>query len=555
MSERDLALREMIRGMHPDQIFELVEELPPAVAAALLDEFGALANTAKLPGDPLAQARELLDDFKSRPHLVYLSERIAQAVEDVENGHDRRLIIEMPPRSGKSLLATQVSPAWMLTTHPSWPILVTSYSGQLATSWGRQVRRWIAEKRLGEHVKIRPDAGAASDWELEKGGALRSRSIREGLTGYGAKVLIIDDPHKDFIDAHSEISRDEVWNWWTSVAQTRLQPPSLVVVIMTRWHEDDLVGRLLSKEYDGDPDEWEVIRFPAIAEEHDVLGRREGDPLFSPLIEEDREAALRRWASVKRSVGAYTWSALYQQSPAPAKGAIFDADAWRFWTTDPEISATSPNTVLIDPEKDLAQATWADSWDATFKKTASSDYVVGQRWARLGANRYLIGQHRERMTFTETIAEMLRWEKPESLGGTGRFVHTRLIEDKANGTAILDVLRDKISGLKPVNPTVSKEARARAVTPEIESHNVFLPHPKQPGNEWVADLLTEVRNFPNDKHDDQVDSLSQALLHLREPHRGGIGIPQGRGSSSGLFGSASLDPRRTGAALTDRRRV
>lgn len=511
----------------PDGLQQLaagIGELGDTDADLLLRELDAATGVEPEPS-PLALAHHIMADFADRPHLAYLSERITRAVADVEAGIERRIIVEMPPRTGKSLLATQVTPAWLLSKHPDWPILVTSYSGQLATSWGRQVRRWITDGRL-EGITIAPDAGAASDWETVQGGALRSRSIREPLTGYGARVLIVDDPHKDHADAHSKHARDEVWNWWQSVAQTRLQPPSLVIVIMTRWHEDDLVGRLLSTEHDGDPDDWEVIRLPAIAEEGDVLGRELGEPLLSPLVAETIEEANRRWELVKRAVGSYTWSALYQQRPAPAEGAIFSMDSWRYWTTDPAL-VDGDRVLPLPDERLLAQGQWVDSWDLAFKGVATSDWVVGQRWVRVDADRYLIAQSRDRSSFTETQERMLVWARTNDPAASpyGRHVHKRLVEDAANGPAILDSLRRKIAGLKAIKADKSKEARARAVTPEIESGNVIIPYPAQPGHEWVNDYLSEFRNFPNDAHDDQVDATTQALAELRDDDVGVVHAP------------------------------
>jgi predicted phage terminase large subunit-like protein len=153
--------------------------------------------------------------------------------------------------------------------------------------------------------------------------------------------------------------------------------------------------------------------------------------------------------------------------------------------------------------------------------------VVGQRWVRYQANRYLVSQKRGRWSFTKTIAEMLLWAQTDnpSVSLCGHLVHQRLIEEKANGAAIIDVLKEKIAGLKPVNPTISKEARARAVTPECESGNGFLPHPGDPGNEWVTDFLSELRDFPHGAADDQVDGLSQGLTGLRDPGRGLVTVP------------------------------
>lgn len=540
----DQELRRMAKELDPEELFELMEGLPQEMAEVLLDEFGARGIQLSLPDSPMATAESVIDGFENRPHLDYLSQRIAQAAEDVEAGRSRYMIVEMPPRSGKSLLGTQVTPAWLLAGHPSWPIILSSYSATLATSWGRQVRQWITEGKLGDQLKISRDSGAASDWETTEGGALRSRSLGQGLTGFGAKVMVIDDPHKNFADAHSKASRDAVWNWWTTVAKLRLHPPSLVIVIMTRWHEDDLVGRLLSTEYPGDPSEWEVIRLPAIAEKNDILGREPGQPLYSPLLEETEEQALARWQNVKESVGDYAWSALYQQRPSPARGAIFNSDSWRFWTTDPEHLALNEEgedtgkVRVLDPNT-LAGSTWLDSWDFSFKGTDSSDFVVGQRWVRNGANRYLIAQQRGRWGFTRALERITEWTGTDPVKSPyGAHVHKRLVEEKANGAAIIESLREKVAGIKPINPKDSKEARARAVTPEVESGNVYLPHPSMPGFEWVRDLISEFRNFPNDAHDDQVDAATQALLELRGPGVAGISVP-GAAEAAGRPGAAA----------------
>ena len=194
--------------------------------------------------------------------------------------------------------------------------------------------------------------------------------------------------------------------------------------------------------------------------------------------------------------------------------------------------------VYLDPDT-LHTGRWLDSWDCAFKGLDSSDWVVGQRWVKIGPNRYMIAQKRGRWPFTETLTAMRDWV---SGGGPyGQYVHQRLIEDKANGPAILDVLRQEIAGLKPINPKTSKEARARAVTPEVESGNVFLPYPRDPGKRWVMErLLPELRDFPNSTHDDQVDALTQALSELRERGTASLTVP-GAGSSNS---ASRLDTQR-----------
>lgn len=743
---------------------------------------------------PLAQAVELDPGYRTPEHLLHLSDRIADAVRDVEHGQNRMLAVSMPPRAGKSQLVSRNSPIWMLRRHPDWKIMLASYDSSLTTAWTRGIRETV-EERPGLGIALKADGGAGGVWETVEGGGMFATSVGGNLTGRGARVLIIDDPIKDFVEAHSPNKREALWNWWLSVAQTRLEPPYLVLVVMcmtgdtpvlrpdgtetplrdirpgdeiatyedgrlttsrvlnwanqgpddvfavrlesgrvvranarhpfltvdengaetwvrtdelregsriltaagasgeassavpkganarsavegyarrtttrpagrratvlrpptptldelrgsstvtasrprsmtiwspssedsarsaessrqrdrrtgagssasttttspggsvdfsattatssssstsrptvsepplstwsvtpdrvvsvepagredvfdlqvertenfianglvshnTRWHEDDFVGRLVSREHEGNPLDWERIVLPAIAGPGDPIGREEGDPLFSPIVKETREQAIERWADVKRSVGTYTFSAMYQQSPAPAKGAIFDSTWWRYWTTDPSRVTDDGRVVYLDPDRDLDRARWVDSWDMAFKGTDASDYVVAQRWARSGGNRYLLAQQRGRWSFTETVERMKLWTGPESSANPwGDRVHERLVEDKANGTAVMDTLKDRVSGIKAVSPKDGKEARARAVTPEVESGSVYLPHPSDPGNEWVTDLLSELRNFPHDAHDDQVDTLTQALMNLREG-RGMMTVP-GRGA-------------------------
>src|SRR3546814_423162 len=424
----------------------------------------------------------------------------------------------MPPRAGKSTLASQYLPVWLLRRHPEWKIGMVSHEASLSTTWGRAVRRWATDHpELG--IRIAPDAGAAQEWETAEGGGILSRSVGGSITGRGFKVLLLDDLIKDFGAAHSEVLRQSVWDWWLSTASTRLEPPALVIAIGTRWHEDDFIGRLLSKDHEGDPDEWEVISFPAIAEDDDVLGRAVGEPLLTPLVDETPEEALVRWEGVKRDVGSYVWSALYQQRPAPAKGAIFDMSWWRYWTSDPARANGLDVVYLPNVATPQAGDTWVESWDMAFKDTKTSDYVVGQRWVRRGPLRILLAQVRGRWAFTATL--------PEVRAFAARHVPARLVEDKANGTAIIDVLRSEIDGLIPVNPKDGKEVRARAVTPTIEARNVLLPHPSEPGCEWVTDLLSETRNFPTGAHDDMVDALTQALTRLKGEPLTKIGNPSG----------------------------
>ncbi|AWN07676.1 terminase large subunit [Microbacterium phage Hendrix] len=515
--------------------------------------------------NPALQALELDPGYRIRPHIGYLADKIAEAVRDVERGISRRLIVSMPPRAGKSTLTSLYTPLWILRRHPEWKIMMASYDGALTRGWAKQ-QRTLIEDKPGLGVALQRDGGAGGVWSTMEKGGMFATGVGGAMTGRGAKVMLIDDPIADFVSAHSPRIRDNLWNWWLSVAQTRLEPPSLVIVVMTRWHEDDFVGRLLSKEYEGDPSEWEEIVLPAIADRDavagvsvDPLGREKGQPLYSPLPSLDNESeedARRRWEKVKVDVGTYTFSAMYQQRPAPQKGAIFDAGWWRFWTTDPARATEDGRIVFLDPGG-LVGAQWLDSWDTAFKASEDSSYVVAQRWAKQGPNRYLIAQKRNRWSFTKTLKEMQAWAEPNDHKNSpyGNFVHKRLIEEKANGAAIIDTLREEISGMKAINPKTSKEARARSITPEVESGHVYLPHPLDPGNEWVPELLSELRNFPHDTNDDQVDSLTQALEEFRDPGIGGLTVP-GRVQGPNPTGIPRRIPgSRTAAANTMGRRI
>jgi predicted phage terminase large subunit-like protein len=466
-------------------------------------------------------------------------------VEAVERGKSRYLAVSMPPRMGKTTMIAIYLTVWVLRRHPDWPVILTSHDPVLATSWGRAIRRLAIDRpELG--IRVAADAGAASKWETTAGGTVLSRSIGQSIIGQGAKILVIDDPHKGLAEAHSEVARDRVWDWWRGDAYTRLDRGGpLVIVVQTRWHEDDLIGRLTSREHEGDPDDWEVISFPAIAEEADVLGRKPGEPLLSPQVpDETPEQALETWAKIEVSVGSYVWAANFLCRPAPAKGAIFDVSWFRYWTTNEHHVTDDGRVVYLDP---LAPAPdgegagrWVDSWDMAFKATDDSDYVVGGRWLMRGANRYLIQLVRERLRFTQTVEKMRTWNSRE---GTGAHVHERLVEDKANGTAVIDVLKEEIPGIIPINPTESKVARARAVTPEVESGNVLLPYPGDPGNEWVPDYLAEFRSFPTGAHDDQVDMTTQALRRMRGPRTGSVSVP-GRQTPNGSTLATALATRR-----------
>lgn len=310
--------------------------------------------------------------------------------------------------------------------------------------------------------------------------------------------LIIDDPIKDRAQADSPTYRERAWDWWTDVAATRLAPGAPVVVIATRWHEDDLIGRLLAAE---DGHLWRVINIPAQADhdpnagETDPLGREPGEFMTSA-----RGRTRAQWEAIKVRSGSRTWASLYQGRPAPAEGDIFLREWWREYTSPRWI--TRPDGSCWAPGADEVVM----SWDAAFKDTSSSDYVVGQVWARYGLEVFLLDQVHNRLSFVETC-KALRQLAAKWPQATAKYV-----EDKANGTAVINSLSRQVAGLIPVQPDGSKEARARAVTPFVESGSVWLPAPEL--CPWVGGFVDEHAGFPNASHDDQVDACTQAINRL-----------------------------------------
>lgn len=547
MSDYDRELLALLRTLPPEEVANVIETLPYSSIQPLLGLLGS-GDGRKMPASPLQQARELDPKYVTRPHLEVLSDAIVEAIGRTRAGEDQKLAVAMPPRHGKTELSSIYTPLWILRQDHKAKIGLISHSPSLAITWGRKIRRLVERHGAQLGLSIAPDAGAVSEWETPEGGVVMSRSIGQALAGVGFTHLIIDDPTRDFAAAHSDDTREALWAWYINNVVTRLEPPSFLMLVQTRWHEDDLTGRVLSAEHEGDPDEWRQIVIPAIAEKGkpDALGREPGEPLLSPLIpDETPEDAVKRLAKLRRSIGGYAWAAQFQQQPAPARGAILETSWWHFWTDNPADETDDGRYRYLD----LGSATGrvVDSWDATFKDTKASDYVVGQRWLKSGANRFLLDQRRGRMSFTKTIAEVLAFAESGPLHDR---VHERFIEDKANGPAIISSLRDKVPGLKPVNPLGSKEARARAITPEIESGNVYLPDPRMPGYEWVRELIAEAQVFPNGSHDDQVDAMTQALAQLRETGASVItspARPSGRPSSPIAAKLAAPVPRNLGA--------
>lgn len=402
-----------------------------------------------------------------------------------------RLILTMPPRHGKSQLVSKHFPAWCFGVYPDISFIACSYSDSLSKRVNKDFQRIMDSneyRRIFPSVILPPRGSkytrSCSLIEIPHHvGSFRSTGIGGGITGMGCDILSIDDPLKDRQEANSFTIRERIWDWYTSTAYPRLSPGGGILVTLTRWHEDDLVGRLLAAMNQGGADNWTVINYPAIAEK-DEPHRKIGEALHPERY------PLKMLEKIRINIGSYDWSALYQQHPTPVGGSIIK----REWLQEYEILPSVFEKVI-------------QSWDFTFTDSASSDNVAGTVWGKAGGRFYLIDCICEKMDFVSSIRALQRMtvKHPAAI--------RKIVEDKANGPAIICALKNKVSGIVPYTPQGSKEARAFAVSPLFEAGNVFIP--KQDANHpWVRDYVDELVAFPSAPHDDRVDSTTQALNYL-----------------------------------------
>lgn len=388
-----------------------------------------------------------------------------------------KIIINAPPRHGKSEAISHWFPAWWLDWNPSGRVILGSYSDTFAVKWGLAVRdEFMPHKET--LTRIRQDKSKAGDWQTTAGGGMRSVGAGGSVTGHGGDLVLIDDPHKDWAEAMSFAAREKVHDWIEGTIAPRLEPGGSIILMQTRWHEDDETGRLLSKV----DEDWQVLRFPALSEgDGDMLGRTVNEA----LCPERYPAEVLEQIRIAR--GSYRWAGLYQQRPAPHKGGIVKREWFQRWT-----HGTIPS-----------EAEWFLVIDPTQKSTGTS-YFVAQVWAWLPsfpAKYWLVEQFRERVSFLESIKVVLR------LKNQYPQIADVVVEESANGPAIIDTLKTNIPGLQPKSVHASKEARLIAVSGIVESGAVSVPAE----SDWVDGFISEVVTFPNAANDDQVDAMTLAL--------------------------------------------
>jgi predicted phage terminase large subunit-like protein len=474
---------------------------------------------------------------------------IAHRIIEGKDGWDR-VVLSTPPQHGKSESMSRGLPAMFLGLNPKLNVILTSYGAEFAQEWGAKVRDTLityGEQIFGLRVNPRSRSNKRFSILHEEGGTwypggkMITAGARGRITGEGAHLILIDDPIKNDEQASSPVYQDKIWNWYQATLRSRIRKGTRILLTMTRWHENDLAGKLIAESEAGTGEKFIVINLPAIAEEDEDWScwgvnhiRRKGEALCPELHDLDEMTKTRA------AVGSYWWAALYMGRPNPDSGDIFQRKWFKSWGYEAKNRFYNPETSRWEYELyplprrfDLV----CISWDMAFKDKKSSSFVVGQVWGLLGVDHYLLDQVKGQWNFPTT----LEWVR--KVAEAYPIAYHTLIEDKANGTAVETILHDEITGIVMIEPgRLFKTARARATSSIAESGCAYVPGrgvETKLGHDipWVwgdaprsndgnftpgsRGYIEEHVSFPNGMFDDQVDAGSQAQAWLREKQMAG----------------------------------
>ena len=431
-----------------------------------------------IKNDFMAFVKYVWPDFIEGSHHKIMADKFNK----VATGELKRIIINMAPRHTKSEFSSYLLPAWMIGKNPKLKIIQATHTTELAVRFGRKAKHLIDSEEYQKiyPTKLREDSKAAGRWETNEGGEYFAAGVGGSITGRGADLLIIDDPHSEQ-DALNVNALDRTWEWYTSGPRQRLQPGGIIVVVMTRWNMKDLTGRLINAQKEAKADQWEVIEFPAIL------------PNNKPVWPEYWK--LEELESVKASLSIGKWNAQYQQNPTAEEGSIIKREWWQLWDKD------------LPPLHHVIQ-----SYDTAFLKKETADYSAITTWGVFyptedsGPNLILLDVVKDRFEFPElrrVALEQYNYWKPESV----------IIEGKASGMPLTFELRKQ--GIPVINYTPSrgndKHARVNAVAPLFESGQIWATDDK-----FTEEVIEECAAFPYGDHDDLVDSMTQAVMRFRQ---------------------------------------
>jgi predicted phage terminase large subunit-like protein len=467
--------------------------LPPAAqqkVGALLAEARRSKTKQIAKTDFMAYVKYMWPGFIHGRH----HERMARAFQEVAEGKVKRLIINMPPRHTKSEFASYLLPSWFLGLFPGKKIIQTSHTAELAVGFGRKVRNLVdsdSYKDIFPEVALQADSKAAGRWATNFAGEYFAIGVGGAVTGKGADLLIIDDPHSEQEAALSEVNPeiyDKTYEWYTSGPRQRLQPGGAIVIVMTRWSKKDLTGQVLKAAAQRSGEEWKVIEFPALLPS--------GRPLWPQFW------SLKELEALKTELPNSKWMAQYQQQPTSDVSAIIKREWWKIWDEE-----NPPYCEFV-----------IQSWDTAFLKSERSDYSACTTWGVFylpddrginQANIILLNAFKKRMEFPElkqrAFQEYKEWD-PDTI----------IVEAKAAGSPLIFELRAMGIPVQDFTPTKGNDkiARLNSVSDLFASGMVWVPN-----TNWAEELVEEVASFPSGEHDDMVDSMSQALIRYR---RGGF---------------------------------
>jgi predicted phage terminase large subunit-like protein len=429
------------------------------------------------------------------PHLMLLNQYLRAAAERKIT----RLAIFMPPRHGKSELTSKYFPAWWLINQPDSRVMLASYQEGFASTWGRKVRDLIQGPiGLQFGIGVRQDSKAAAEWNLiGRDGGMVTAGVGGPVTGKGADLLLIDDPVKNAEEAASPTYRERNWDWYTSTAFTRLEPNGVVVLIQTRWHEDDLGGRILSHARDNG-EKWTVLNLPALAEDHDPLGRKPGDALWPARFDRDK------LASVRATLGGYFFSALYQQRPTPATGGAFQREWFRRWQPTQHAGLIRLNDGVTNPTIKVADARKFGVLDLAFSTKKEADYTcLGAFGVDQDSNLLLLDLYRGRIEAPKLTPLVRQFVERHKLA----YV---LVEANGAQLAIVQALRNAGITVRALKAETDKVTRSLTAQVRFEAGQIYLPTSAP----WLAEYEAEMLAFPKAPHDDQVDVTSYAALEV-----------------------------------------
>ena len=474
--------------MKIEQIQEMIDALPVNEQEQLLtlaNEYQASLKREKAHVDFMSFVGMMWPGFiNGRHHKV-----MAKKFEEIAEGKTRRLIINMPPRHTKSEFASFLLPAWFLGKFPGKKIIQCSNTAELAVGFGRKVRNLLDSDvytKVFPGIALRQDSKAAGRWATNKSGEYFAIGVGGTVTGKGADLLIIDDPHSEqeaALAGNDPSVFDKVHEWYTSGPRQRLQPGGSIVIVMTRWSKRDLTGQILKSALEREGDEWEVIDFPAILPSD--------KPLWPEFWSYEELDALRTELPLPK------WQAQYQQQPTSEQGAIIKREWWQEWEGE-----NPPSCEFV-----------IQSWDTAFTKNERSDYSACTTWGVFYKNEnaedahvILLDAFKKRMEFPELKDKAYRHYmeyQPDSF----------IVEAKASGAPLIYELRQMGIPVQEFTPTRGNDkiARINAVSDLFASGKVWAPRTR-----WAEEVMEEMASFPNSEHDDLVDSSTQALLRFRK---------------------------------------